>query len=216
MQSRRVCNWSATCSSFSMMVYSFYQSAIMHSAVKKQRCCEVAVCIIDDAAYNPKHILCRRSAMLNRAKLILGLIFLSLMSFQVMAHHIVIRGPWIPEAPPVSKVLAAFMVVENTSAQNEEIIGVESADFGHIEMHLSKEVDGVAKMIPQESLVIPAKGQLVLKPGSYHLMLFKPKRALKAGDNSELVIKLKSGSQFSVKFKVKQGGGMMMHNHDHH
>lgn len=153
--------------------------------------------------------------MFSRAKLLFSLILLSLISFQAQAHHIVVMGAWIPEAPPVSKVLAAFMMIENNSDQDEEIIGIESEDFGHIEMHLSKEVDGVAKMIPQESLLVPAKGQLVLKPGSYHLMLFKPKRSLKAGETSNFTIKLKSGTQFKIKAKVKQASGMMM-NHDHH
>lgn len=155
--------------------------------------------------------------MFSRAKLLLSLILFSLISFQAQADHVTVKNAWIPEAPPVSKVLAAFMVIENDSNAPEEIVAIEGDDFGHIEMHLSQEVDGVAKMVPQKTLVIPANGQLELKPGSYHLMLYKPKRSLQAGETSRLVIKLKSGKQFDIKARVKQAGGMMMHhNHDHH
>lgn len=154
--------------------------------------------------------------MFSRAKLLFSLILLSLVSFQAQAHHIVVKNAWIPEAPPVSKVLAAFMVINNSSDQAEEIVAIEGDDFDHVEMHLSQEVDGVAKMMPQKSLVIPAKNQLELKPGSYHLMLYTPKRSLKAGETSRLTLTLKSGKKFDIKAMVKKAGGMMMHNHDHH
>jgi copper(I)-binding protein len=134
-------------------------------------------------------------------------LLLTLSTSLAQADHLQVKNPWIPEAPPVSQIMAAYMVFENSMNETTEIISIESPDFGSIEMHQSKEVDGIAKMLPQKSLIIPAGGQLELKPGSYHLMLFNPKRKLRDGDTVELKVNLSTGS-FSILAKVKKAGSM--------
>ena len=131
------------------------------------------------------------------------------------AHHVVIKNIWIPEAPPVSKVMAAFMTFHNHSDTAINITKISSPDFSSIEMHLSKIVDGVAKMLPQKQLTVPANGQLVLKPGSYHLMLFNPERTLKSGDSSLITITMSDGSQFTIKASVKKSAMKMMDHSKH-
>lgn len=135
----------------------------------------------------------------------LTFLLLALATSLAQADHLQVKNAWIPEAPPVSQVLAAYMVIENSHDETAEIISVESADFGSIEMHQSIEVNGIAKMLPQKTLIVPAQGQLELKPGSYHLMLFNPKRKLRDGDTVELKIKLDKGS-FSATATVKKAG----------
>ncbi len=122
----------------------------------------------------------------------------------VWADHLVIRNAYIPEGPPVSRVLAAFMEIENTSGDTTYIDKITSPDFGAIEMHLSKEVDGVARMFPQIQLVIKPHSRLVLKPGSYHLMLFRPQRPLKDGDRCEFTFTLGNGNSFKHNINVKK------------
>ncbi|MCW8955338.1 MAG: copper chaperone PCu(A)C [Gammaproteobacteria bacterium] len=133
----------------------------------------------------------------------------------VQAHHLVVKNIWIPEAPPVTKVMAAFMVFQNRSDKAVNIVEVSSPDFTHVEMHLSKIVDGVAKMLPQKQLSIPANSQLVLKPGSYHLMLYNPKKALKSGDTASLTITMSDGNQFTTKAIVKKSAMKMMDHSNH-
>ncbi|MDH5484087.1 MAG: copper chaperone PCu(A)C [Gammaproteobacteria bacterium] len=137
----------------------------------------------------------------------LTFLLLALSTPLAQADHLQVKNAWIPEAPPVSQVLAAYMVLENRHDEDTKIIAIESPDFGSIEMHQSKEVDGIAKMLPQKTLTIPAQGQLELKPGSYHLMLFNPKRKLRDGDKVELKISLDRGS-FSIIARVKKAGSI--------
>jgi len=115
---------------------------------------------------------------------------------------------YIPEAPPGAQVLAGFMYIHNPSNQAIEITAVSSPNFDSVEMHLSKEVNGIAKMLPQKSLKIVANSTLALRPGSYHLMLIKPKQAIRGGDNALIKFSLSNSTtqelQIAVKKKLKK------------
>ncbi len=93
-------------------------------------------------------------------------------------------------------------------------MSVSSSDFNMVEMHKTEMVDGVGRMILQERIVVPAGGQVVLKPGSYHLMLMKAQRPLKAGDSIMVELSFESGKQ-TIEMPVRKGEGMMM-DHSHH
>lgn len=147
--------------------------------------------------------------MLNKPYQLIVILFFAFFAPLAQADHLQVNSPWIPEAPPVSQVLAAYMVIENNADTDAEIIAIESPDFGSVEMHLSKEVDGIAKMLPQKSLIVPAHGQLELKSGGYHLMLFNPKRKLRDGDQVELKLTLSKGS-FSIIARVKKASAVGM------
>ena len=141
----------------------------------------------------------------------ISVFILLLVSSITQADHLTIRNAWIPEAPPVTSVMAGFMEIENISTTAAEITAISSKDFGRIEMHLSREENGIARMLPQKKLVIPARGTLKLEHGSYHLMLFKPLRRLKDGDSTELLITLASGDSFSITVMVEKSAMMMDH-----
>jgi len=79
-----------------------------------------------------------------------------------------------------------------------------------VEMHQSKEVDGFAKMLPQKKLSIPANGKLVLKSGSYHLMLIKPVKWFKHGDSINLMLSLANDKSISLDLKVKKNKSRAM------
>lgn len=124
------------------------------------------------------------------------------------ADSLNISDAHIPEAPPGAQVLAGFMKVHNPSSQAIEIVAVSSPAFSSVEMHLSKEVNGLAKMLPQNSLMIAANSTLVLQPGSYHLMLIKPKQGMRDGDKALIKFTLSNNTsqelQVVVKKKVKK------------
>ncbi len=127
-----------------------------------------------------------------------------------MAHQatrLTVTGLWVPEAPPGAQVMAAFMKLHNNTAAAIRITAVSSPGFKTVEMHLSKDVDGVAKMIPQTSLTIEAESTLVLKPGSYHLMLIKPHQRFRKGDSIELNLTLDNGAQLKLNAPVKKNTG---------
>jgi len=113
----------------------------------------------------------------------------------------------IPQAPPGAQVMAGFMQITNNSKQDIDIISVSSPQFESVEMHLSKDVDGVARMLPQHKLRIKAGQQLILKPGSYHLMLIKPLNALSDGDTVELNFSLSNEQSQTLQLPVSKSRG---------
>jgi len=142
-----------------------------------------------------------------------------LLCLSVTAHaadQLMVMNAWIPEMPPVSRVMAGFGRFINQTNKDIEITGLSSPDFGRIEMHLSKEVDGMARMIPQKSLVVQPKASLELKHGSYHLMLFNPVKRLKAGDSAIINMTLANGQTQSFKAEVRSTMDDMKHDHSHH
>ncbi|RDH84864.1 MAG: hypothetical protein DIZ80_05205 [endosymbiont of Galathealinum brachiosum] len=116
----------------------------------------------------------------------------------------------IPEAPPGAGVMAGYMEISNTTSKNIDIISVNSQSFKMVEMHQSKEVDGFAKMLPQKKLSIPANGKLILKSGSYHLMLIKPEKWFKHGDLIKLNFTLSNDTKISLDVNIKKTSSRAM------
>lgn len=94
----------------------------------------------------------------------------------------------IIEAPPGATVLAAYASLHNAGKQALTITGVDGPDFATAEFQQMSMVNGMMHMQRQDDLVIPAQGSLTLRTGENHLMLMDPKRLLKSGDSSSLVI----------------------------
>jgi copper(I)-binding protein len=143
-------------------------------------------------------------------------LFMLLATTAVHAGSITIDSSWIREAPPGMMMLAGYMVVNNSSDEARSIVSASGEDFGYIELHRSMIKDGMARMIPQENIPVPAKGSVELKPGDYHLMLMQPKKDLKAGETSTLTIVMDNGEKITLDVPVKKAEGGMMMNHEHH
>jgi hypothetical protein len=99
------------------------------------------------------------------------------------ADSIIIRDLRIKEAPPGATVTAGYFEVDNLSGAPLELIEVSSEDFGSIEIHRTVLRDGIARMIRQESVTVPAASTVSFMPGDYHLMLFRSRKQFHAGDS---------------------------------
>lgn len=145
---------------------------------------------------------------------IVSLILCLFLSFNSHASSALqIKNAWIPEAPPGARVMAGFMELHNSSSEHINIIAVSSPEFNSVEMHLSTETNGTARMLPQKQLGIAAHDKLILQSGSYHLMLIKPKNRLISGDKAQLNFTLSNGETLSINISIKKNastntGGM--------
>ena len=115
-----------------------------------------------------------------------------------------VHDPWIREAPPNAKVLAAYMMLENHSNKNIAITKISSPDFRKIEIHVSKMKDGSMTMQQRKRIVVHAKKHFILQPGDYHLMLFNPKKQMKHGDIIPFTFTLDNGQTINKDIKVKR------------
>ena len=94
---------------------------------------------------------------------------------------------WIREAPPGSP-MAGYVTLKNGTASALRCDSATSADFGAIEIHRTRVENGMSRMLREQLLDVPGGGSAKLEPGSYHLMLFRPQRALPAGSRSRITL----------------------------
>jgi copper(I)-binding protein len=117
---------------------------------------------------------------------------------------LLVENAWIAEAPPVSKVMVAYMTLSNPGDELIEIIAAESDNYSSIEFHETVHEDGLAKMMRHDSLKILPKKSLQLKRGGQHLMLFNPTKRLKAGDIVTIQLMMKNDIYQTVSIPVKK------------
>ena len=115
-----------------------------------------------------------------------------------------IKNAWVAEAPPVSKVMAAYMTLVNTGPNNIEIVAAKSHLYSSIEFHETQHKGDIASMVRHERLTVPANGKLELKRGGVHLMLFNPKKSLKAGDSITIKLIAADNNVTKVSIPVKK------------
>lgn len=127
-----------------------------------------------------------------------------------------VSDAWVREGPPTARVLGGFMTLKNPAAQAVHITGITSPDFGRVEMHRSVTENGMARMLRQDRLTVPAGGELVLAPGGLHLMLYQPKQPMGAGQKVQLLLHTEAGAQLTVQAQIRAGMGHAMEHHHHH
>ena len=127
-----------------------------------------------------------------------------------------IDDAWIPEAPPVSTVMAAYMEIDNESTHQRQATAVACREFERAEFHRTVEQDGIASMQHQARLTIPADSELQLEPGGYHLMLFNPARRLLAGESTDCTMTFDDGTMVKFELKIKKASAEDHSHHHHH
>jgi copper(I)-binding protein len=115
-----------------------------------------------------------------------------------------VEDAWVREAPPNAHMMAAYMTLKNTGSGDAVLTQVDSPAFDHVMLHKSEVVDGVARMIHQSEIVIPAKGAVELKPGSFHLMMPAPEKRLVEGDRVEFVLTFSNGDTTRAQADVRK------------
>ena len=147
-----------------------------------------------------------------RISLLCTLFFISYASAHT-SGGIAVENAWIREAPPNTKVLAAYLKIQNHTAKKRSISAVTSTQFEKIEIHLSTNIDGVAKMKAIKNVDIPAEGEVEFAPGGLHIMLIGAKTPLREGNTVNLIFHFKDGSDFSTKVSVKKSNSKESHEH---
>jgi hypothetical protein len=115
---------------------------------------------------------------------------------------VTITEAWVREVPPGVKMSAAYMTITNLTDHELMLVSANSPEFGKIELHNTVVEDGVAKMIHQTQVPVPAKQSVVFKPGGFHFMLLDSQQNIVAGNKITLVLNFKEGQQ-SVVAEVK-------------
>ena len=83
------------------------------------------------------------------------------------------------------------------------LTGVESPQFEFIMMHRTETVNGMARMLHQDKVMIAAGKRVCFEPGGLHLMMPAPAQRLTAGERVELDLLFADGSKQRIPVPVK-------------
>lgn len=98
---------------------------------------------------------------------------------------------------------AVYVEVHNKDTQQSAYMtGVKSAAFAEAMLHESYEKDGMKGMRHVDEIEILAGQSLSLKPGAYHVMLFKP-QSVKEGDKVAVTFVLSNGHEVTTECLMK-------------
>jgi copper(I)-binding protein len=121
--------------------------------------------------------------------------------------------PWSRATPGGAPVGAGYLVIENNGPAPDRFVGAETELSDKVELHETRVAEGVARMLPVESIVVPPGGRIELKPGGYHLMLTGLKRPLKEGERFSGTLVFEKAGRVPVSFAVRGLGAGAHHHH---
>lgn len=137
---------------------------------------------------------------------------LSLLStLAVAGGDIMVDNAWIREAPPGAMALGGYMTLHNHADSERMLVGASSPAFETVMLHRTVMEGAMAKMVHQHMITVPANGSVTFEPNGYHLMMMKPKYALKAGDVVSVTLSFKNGDTLAVDHQVRADMAGMEH-----
>ncbi|WP_299692977.1 copper chaperone PCu(A)C [uncultured Vibrio sp.] len=146
----------------------------------------------------------------------LALASLLLTPFAHANSDIMVHDAYARATPPSAVNSAVFTTLMNHSNKDRNIVSATAPVAGKVELH-DVIVDGdVMKMRQIQQITIPANGEVVLKPGSLHIMLLDLKNGLKDGEQIEVTLTYANGETQTFDAPVKKVmSGMKKMNHAH-
>lgn len=115
-----------------------------------------------------------------------------------VAEQISVVDPYVRMAPPGAKATGAFMIIKNAGDKDAQLVNANTQSANITELHNHINDNGVMRMRQVKEIAVPAKGEAVLKPGGYHVMLIDMKAPLKEGDHVVIKLGFADGSSKEV------------------
>lgn len=124
-------------------------------------------------------------------KILLGVFTLLAVHFNAYADEgdIVITNEWARPILVAGRPGAAYLHIENKGDVADKLVEVTSDVSSRIEIHEHTMKDGVMKMSQVDYIEIEAGGNVELKPGGYHIMIFETSSKYEVGDQIDLTFK---------------------------
>ena len=117
---------------------------------------------------------------------------------------IILSNAWARPSTSQNNNSAIYLDIRNDSDVPHNLVNWSADVANTTELHDSfVDEKGVSKMVKLDKLVMPAKTDSVLKPGSTHIMLLNLKRPLNIGDKFNLILYFDDNTQQTTEVEVK-------------
>jgi copper(I)-binding protein len=116
-----------------------------------------------------------------------------------------ISGAWARPAAAAGQS-AAYFTMTNSSGTMDALLSATSPAAGKVEVHETTiDGSGMTGMHPVARIDVPAGQAVVLKPGSYHIMLMDLAGELAVGKTIELDLVFDKAGKVVVQAEIRQG-----------
>ena len=123
---------------------------------------------------------------------------------QTTASVIQIEDPWARAVPPNAKNSAIFLDLRNESEQLRKLVEVHSEVAERVELHMTKDEDGMLRKERLQEVLIPALETQSFHPGGIHIMLIGLRDPLEVGRVIELELVYADQSKETISVPVDE------------
>ncbi|MBD1577650.1 MULTISPECIES: copper chaperone PCu(A)C [Vibrio] len=142
-----------------------------------------------------------------------------LLSASALAHDgLKYDNPYARATPPNAVNSAVFMTIENHQDKDRSLVSASSDAAEKVELHTVEMNGDMMKMRQVNNIPLPSNGELVLKPGSFHIMLLNVKQPLVEGKTISVTLTYANGDteELTVPVKKVMAGMKNMSHHGEH
>jgi len=133
----------------------------------------------------------------------------------LLASTLLVNDAYVRATPPGLPNSAAFMTIKNETSKDINIVKATSKVAKFVELHTHDMKDGVMKMYQVPKITVPKNGNVVLKPGGFHVMLIGLYHPLKKGENVTFTLEFENGETKTITAPIKTVMGGMKHKGHH-
>ena len=128
----------------------------------------------------------------------------SLIAVPALAGDITVTDAYARSGSPTAKSGAAFMIIENAGAEDDQLIAAASDAAARVELHTHKETgDGVMQMMEvEEGFTIPAGGNHALMRGGDHVMLMGLTEPMKDGESVVITLTFEKAGDVELEVPI--------------
>ena len=124
-------------------------------------------------------------------------------SQEIRVGDLLLETPTIRATPPNAPVSGGYLKITNNGSKADRLIGGAVSFAGKVEIHEMK-MDGDVMQMRKiaNGLEIPAGGEVILKPGGFHIMFMKLGEQMKVGEFRRVKLKFQHAGEVEIKFEV--------------
>lgn len=122
-----------------------------------------------------------------------------------------VRHPWTRATPPGAKLGVGYLEIRNSAREPDRLIGASTPIAQRVELHVLVREGDVVRMREVESLDVPARERLVLRPGGPHLMIVGLARPFVKGERVPLSLRFEKAGELRIELEVQALGSRKAH-----
>lgn len=122
------------------------------------------------------------------------------------AVRLQVSDMWATVTPGGVDVSAGYLTISNGGGE-DRLISATSPRAAHVEVHEMVMDGAVMRMRPIEGLVVPAGGQVELKPGAQHLMFTGVAQPFVEGEEIPVQLTFEHAGAMDIALPVRPGTG---------